>query len=275
MALIPPNFIDCVVAIGTIVNGQQRWTGTGFLYGELSEKTEDGRNRYKVFLVTNKHVISGLESILVRFNPQIGQSAKDYPAQLKGTDGKFLWTGHPDAEVDVAVLPINLNNVIDEGMKYSFFQSDIDIADIEELQKRGTSEGDPIFVMGFPMGIIAPDRQHVFARGGIISRIKDLFEKRSKDFVVDAFVFPGNSGGPVLSKPEFISISGTKSSTKSSLIGIIKSYIPYNDIAISQQTSRPRIIFEENTGLSKVEPVDHIIATIEEAKKNNSTIWNF
>ncbi len=117
------------------------------------------------------------------------------------------------------------------------------------------------------MGIVSADRQHVFVRGGIISRIKDLFEKRSKDYVVDAFVFPGNSGGPVISKPENSSIVGTKFSNVASLIGIIKSYIPYSDIAISQQTGNPRIIFEENSGLSKVEPVDHIISTIQEAKK--------
>lgn len=271
MALIPPMYIDCVVAIGTIVNGQQKWIGTGFLYGDLFEKTEDGNNKYVVYLVTNKHVLNNLDLILVRFNPQTGQSAKDYPAPLKDNDGKLLWTGHSDTEIDVAVLPVNINNVLGEGMKCCFFQSDKHIADIKELQMRETSEGDSVFIMGFPMGIVAADRQHVFVRGGVIARIKDLFESRSKDFVVDAFVFPGNSGGPVLSKPEIVSIQGTKSSNQSSLIGIIKSYIPYSDIAISQQTNRPRIIFEENTGLSKAEPVDHIISTIEEAKKKNTT----
>jgi S1-C subfamily serine protease len=271
MALIPPMYIDCVVAIGTIVNGQQKWIGTGFLYGDLFEKTQDGSNKYVVYLVTNKHVLNNLDLILVRFNPQSGQSAKDYPAPLKDKDGKLLWTGHSDAEIDVAVLPVTLSNVLAEGMKCSFFQSDKHIADVKELQVRETSEGDSVFVMGFPMGIVAADRQHVFVRGGVIARIKDLFENRSKDFVVDAFVFPGNSGGPVLSKPEIVSIQGTKSSNQSSLIGIIKSYIPYSDVAISQQTNRPRIIFEENTGLSKAEPVDHIIATIEEAKKKNAT----
>jgi len=271
MALITPMYIDCVVAIGTIINEQQTWIGTGFLYGDLFEETEDGKNKYEVYLVTNKHVLNNLDLILVRFNPQTQQSAKDYAIPLKDIDGKLLWTGHSDTEIDVAVLPVNLNYILAEGMKCSFFHSDKHIADIKELKARETSEGDSIFVMGFPMGIVSADRQYVFVRGGIISRIKDLFESRSKDFVVDAFVFPGNSGGPVLSKPEMMSIKGTNSSNQSSLIGIIKSYIPYKDVAISQQTNRPRIIFEENTGLSMAEPVDHIIETIAEAKKKNST----
>lgn len=269
MALVPTFYIDCVVAIGTIVQGQQRWIGTGFLFGDLIEKTEDGSNKYTVYLVTNKHVLNNLDLILVRFNPQTDQSAKDYPAPMKDKNGNILWTGHPDSDIDVAVLPVNIANVRAEGMKFNFFQSDKHVNSISELVNIQTSEGDFIYIMGFPMGIVAADRQHVFVRSGVISRIKDLFEGRSKDFVVDAFVFPGNSGGPVITKPEIQSLKGTKASNNSRLIGIVKSYIPYSDVAISQQTNRPRVIFEENTGLTKVEPVDHIMSTIDHAKKKN------
>jgi len=270
MAVIPPRYIDCVVAIGTNDNGGKRWIGTGFLYGDLIEITEDKNNRYAIFLVTNKHVLNNLDLIYVRFNPQTGQSAKDYELPLKDSTGKIIWTGHSDKEIDVAVIRINAQKILDEGMKFGFFQADKDTADTKELISIEASEGDSIFVLGFPMGIVATDRQHVFVRSGVISRIKDLFEKRSKDFVVDAFVFPGNSGGPVISRPENMSIQGTKCSSKANLIGIIKSYIPYSDVAISQQTGKPRIIFEENTGLSKVEPVDHIISTIEEEKRKTT-----
>jgi S1-C subfamily serine protease len=243
--------------------------GTGFLFGELFEETEDTSNIYAVYLVTNKHVLHNLDLILVRFNPQNDQPAKDYPIVLKDKDGNLQWTGHPDPEVDVAVIGVNIGNVRAEGMKCHFFESDRHVETIKQLEVREASEGDSIFIMGFPMGIVAKDRQHVFVRNGIISRIRDLFEKRSKDFVVDAFVFPGNSGGPVISRPEVQSITGTQFSNKSNLIGIVKAYIPYNDIAVSQQTNRPRVIFEENTGLSKVEPVDYILETIQEAKKKN------
>lgn len=265
MALIPPFYIDCVVAIGTIVQEQQRWIGTGFLFGNLIEETGAG-SIYNVYLVTNKHVLNNLDQILVRFNPQNDQSAKDYPAPLRDEDGKKLWTGHPDPAIDVAVLPVNINSIRDEGMKCEFFHSDKHTNNISDLLRNEASEGDFIYIMGFPMGIVAADRQHVFVRSGVISRIKDLFEGRSNDFVVDAFVFPGNSGGPVITKPELHSIQGTKSPNDSRLIGIVKSYIPYNDVAISQQTNRPRIIFEENTGLTKIEPVDHIMATIKHVK---------
>jgi hypothetical protein len=35
-------------------------------------------------------------------------------------------------------------------------------------------------------------------------------------------------------------------------IGVIGEYLTYDDVAFSMQTRRPRIIFEENTGLSRV-----------------------
>ena len=91
-----------------------------------------------------------------------------------------------------------------------------------------------------------------------------MLEGHSSDYIVDAFVFPGNSGGPVVIKPEVARIQGTQHNTSSRLIGLVKSYIPYRDVAISPQTKRARVVFEENTGLTNVEPVDHIIQTIQQ-----------
>ncbi len=269
MALIPPFFMDCVVAIG-IQQGNRNapkkiWIGTGFLFGKFVKAHADDTSKkdYTVYLVTNKHVIHKHRSIILRFNPQTNQPAKDYPVNLYDKEGVQLWTGHPNPNVDVAVLRINLQPIHAEGMKYGLFKSDTDAITSIDMQSNGLSEGDFIYALGFPMGLVSKDRQHVMVRSGIIARIRDLYEKRSTDYTVDAFVFPGNSGGPVITKPEMISIQGTNPYRKSSLVGIIKSYIPYQDIAVSKQTNKPRVIFEENTGLSLVEPVDRILETIE------------
>lgn len=267
MALIAEHYINSVVAIGTESNGEKSWIGTGFLYGDLIEETEDGKNNYKLYLVTNKHVIEGSEKLLVKFNPQTDQASKDFPIILKKDDGTLNWTGHPDPEVDVAIMTVNHQVLTEAGMKFTFFQSDKHTLTSVEMNGEGISEGDFIYLLGFPMGIISSDRQYVFARSGIISRIRDLYEKRSKDYVVDAFVFPGNSGGPVISKIENNFLKGTKAYNKSRLIGLIKAYIPYKDIAYSLQTKKPRITFEENSGLSLVEPVERINETVLEYKK--------
>ena len=40
---------------------------------------------------------------------------------------------------------------------------------------------------------------------------------------------------------------------------MVSSFIPYRDVAISAQTKRPRIIFEENAGLCNVVPAGTIL----------------
>lgn len=47
----------------------------------------------------------------------------------------------------------------------------------------------------------------------------------------------------------------------------MKSYVPYTDMAVSSQTRKARIVFEENSGLTAVEGVDAILQTIKLAKR--------
>ena len=267
MALIPPFFLDTVVAIGVpIENEQKAWIGTGFLFGNYNMTQPDGQKNYEVFLITNKHVLKDQRTIILRFNPQTDQAAKDYIETIIDTDGNPIWTGHSNPNYDVAVMRLNGQILQNEGMKFALFASDQAVMTSDKMKENQISEGDFCYVLGFPMGLVSPDRQYVILRKGVIARIRDFFEKRSTDFVVDAFVFPGNSGGPVILKPEMISITGTKANQNAALIGIIKSYITFQDVAYSKQTNKPRIIFEENSGLALVEPVDHIIETIAEDK---------
>lgn len=263
MALIPLFFLDCVVAIGvTNADKTKSWVGTGFLVGRFFKKTEDGLKKYHVFLVTNKHVLNQLPSAIVRFNPQTNQPSKDYELPLVDNSGNKKWTGHPKEDIDVAVININPTILRKEEMRFSYFQSDEHISSFKKMTEMGITEGDFVYVLGFPMGIVS-ERQYVIARSGSIARIRDMLEKRSNEFLIDAFVFPGNSGGPVINKPEVVSITGTKASSQADLIGIVKSYVPYQDVAISQQTRRPRVIFEENSGLATVIPADFIMETVE------------
>ena len=46
-------------------------------------------------------------------------------------------------------------------------------------------------------------------------------------------------------------------------IGIIGEYLPYQEVAISTKTGRPRVVFEENTGLSRVWSVNFIREIVE------------
>lgn len=266
MALIPPFSFNCVVAIGvrkTTAHAPPQWVGTGTLIGRLFQKTATGEGQYHIFIVTNKHVIEGYSSIVLRFSPLGNKPAKDYEIPLLDKSGGYLWREHPGQIIDIAVIAINADFLKAEGVCYDFFQSDNHLMPLSEMSQTGVSEGDFIYVLGFPMGIVDLDRQFVIARSGIIARLRDTLEGHKKDFLIDAFIFPGNSGGPVIYKPEIISIGGTKSVAKPGLVGIVASYLTYKDVAISQQTGHTRSITEENSGLANVIPVDFVMETIE------------
>jgi len=275
MALIPPFFLDCVVAIGRMGNdGNKQWIGTGFLLGR-PYLSDQGNGHYHVFLVTNKHVLAEKNSVIVRFNPQEDESARDYEIPLRDQSAKVLWSGHPDAELDIAVIQLNPNILYKHKVRFNYFAADQHMLTMPHMARMGVSEGDYIYVLGFPMGIVAPDRQYTVARSGIIARFRDTIEGQSKDFLVDVSIFPGNSGGPVITKPEMISVDGTQAVDKAALIGMITSYVPYKDVAISQRTQRPRVVFEENSGLAAAVPSDFILQAIDHclATKATATVY--
>ena len=260
MALIPPFFADCVVAIGTNdTKGNRYWIASGFFYGvPTSQRTR----AEQVYLVTNRHVLADLDHADLRCNPRADDKyAREF--QLTLFDGqKPLWFVHPDDDVDVAVVPINFDVLIESGMQVAYFHSEQHSATIDSLKSLGVTEGDFAYVLGFPMGLVGQHRNTVIVRSGTLARIRDALARASNIFLVDAFVFPGNSGGPVILKPEAIAIAGTQAQTMPYLIGVVQAYVPYDDVAYSAQTGRPRVVFEENTGLAAVHPVDYILETI-------------
>lgn len=264
MALIPPYFLDCVVALGfDASDGKRKWLATGFLYGDPVE-AKAGKKAYRVYLVTNQHVFEGKSIVYLRCNPKQQRQAKEYKLRLSGEDGSLLWFANPNSEIDVAVVSINIRKLQEEGMQVSFFRSDYDVVNIEKLLEFGITEGDFAYVLGFPMGIIGGERSFVVVRSGSIARIRDVLARANYEFLIDASVFPGNSGGPVILKPEATAIKGTKAQHAAYLIGIVKEYVSYQDVAISAQTGKPRVIFEENSGLAAAHPVDSIQEAIEE-----------
>jgi hypothetical protein len=252
---LAPFFLDCVVAIGVRdAGGVTRWLGTGSFYGRRAAGSE---NTYFIYLVTNKHVLNGHSEVQIRVNPKALGPAKEYPVDLS------TFVAHPNPDVDVAAVPIDMNALQNEDMQTGFFADDKHVATVAQMQSEGMAEGDSIFILGYPMGLIGGIGASALVRSGTIARLRDVFAAPSAPFLVDGSVFPGNSGGPVVTKPELASIGGTKAVNASYLVGLVASYSSYQDVAISQQTGRPRVIFEENSGIAQVFTADVIAETVD------------
>ena len=257
MALIPAGYLNAVVAIGVgDVPERRKWIGTGFVYGQFLSCGSGESKNYRIFLITNSHVLQDQSKIWLKFNQLRGQGSTDYYVVLRDENGQENWSRHSDS--DVAAFSIDLHLLRRAGHEPGIFRSDENVARVQDLIAYGATEGDGVFLLGFPMGLVDSTRQYVVCRRGCLARIRDVLDGSRQDFLVDALVFPGNSGSPVLSKPEMVAIQGTRRTGKCQLIGIVTSYVPYRDRAVSSQTGRLRVVFEENSGLAAVVPVDVI-----------------
>ena len=239
------------------------WPKTIVLIEQLS-KDEEGNNvfmpigtgfitEYEKFniLVTAKHVVfdkdqkTNVPNLFASFNQKnavFGHRSVEGMKKHFGID----WSFHSNLDVDLAIIPVLFDPAKDDIKRMSrTLYEGIDVL----------TEGEEIFFLGFPLGIKMEKVIKPIVRAGIIALIQE-----NRTFLIDANVFPGNSGSPVFLKPSIMDY-GTRTFGKirpAKFIGIISSYISYTDVAISRQTKRTRIVFEENSGLACVYSVSYI-----------------
>ncbi len=264
MALIHPDDLDAVVGV---CNEKNEWYGTGFLYASRYN------NGSIPFIVTNQHCIENLikdEERIIRLTyvSHETDSIHLFNLNLFDIDDNYTFYCHPDKDIDIAVIPINYNEMKkDTGIR--LLGPNIS-KKIEEMKSIGISEGDSVFVLGFPMGnlnLTMQQTKSVIVRNGTIARIRDVFYGASKSFLLDSLIFPGNSGGPVFLVPQNVALVGTQKIRTSYLIGVVREYLAYEDIAKSVQTGETRVIFTENSGLALVHPMDYVEEVINIFKK--------
>ena len=265
MAIIPPFFLDAVVSLGVEdpnMTGRKIWVGTGFLVGR--KETTDP-NQSTIYVVTNKHVVEKQSMLYVRFNQVGNKGVEDLPMPLINKKGEPLFSKHPNNCIDIVAIQIVPIVILLKKLSLSYFDISDHAVTLSQMKETGIIEGSLIYALGFPMNLVHDYIRTPICRLGCISRVTDAFVDPAKasQFLVDAQTFPGNSGGPIISRPEHVSITGTPNNTKANLIGILSAYIPYREILFSRQTGRDRMIQEENSGLTIVHPVDRIKEVVE------------
>ena len=271
MTLVPEKFFD---AVAVLEDGQEESTispvATGTILGfAVSDQSDvpEGQTRYNLFLVTNRHVVEGgSDGLWIRFNQGVG--SKRFWLDMKKPNGDDCFVlGDP---FDVAVCVLNGGALSEGGAEYGVIP-DNGFLDLDAMEKQQVGGGDDVFVLGFPMGLAGTERKYAIARSGAIARVDREIVSETGSYLIDCTVFPGNSGGPVLLRPEPVALQGRKPRNKVHLIGIVSGYVPYSDVATSQQTGRPRVTFEENSGLATVVPLDAVIDLVDELKALSGT----
>ena len=251
LPLLPPHYLDSTVALGTPDSrGSVRFTATGFLYGYPTGHDD----QFTVYLITNEHVIRGESVLKMRLNHSEDTTPQVLDLHLGGELERFV---ERDAVHDVAVIGLSDSLLDVPGIDLRFIAGDQRVT-IETGGELGISEGDGVFVLGFPMGMAGDERNYPIVRQGCLARVRDWLNGKSSKILIDSFIFPGNSGGPVITRPDGFALQGMTPNRSALLLGMVSAYVPYVDVARSEQTRNVRVIFEENSGLAEVVPADII-----------------
>lgn len=169
--------------------------GTGFVY---AVETERGTAH---FLVTNKHVLHGASRLRVRMVrgdqdlPLLGQATE---ITLEGvTVGS--WVGHDDPAIDVAVLPLApvIQAMIDRSAPPFFRSLSPEHFPTDDLLDQLDAIEQVTFV-GYPNGLYDTANFLPIARRGSTATPVEVDYQGRPAFLIDASVFPGSSGSPVL-----------------------------------------------------------------------------
>jgi len=179
-------------------NDEEAWTGTGFMYG-LPIAGKPGQAQY---LVTNKHVVEDatlLEIRMIRATPD-GKPMYGTPTTIGLRKfSEAFWLGHPDPKIDVAVVPIGqgVQSTTEQGggPYYAQFTPD------KMLTKAGLAEFDAleeVVLIGYPSGLFDSRNLIPVARRGLTATPIRLDYEGEPAFLIDAAVFEGSSGSPVV-----------------------------------------------------------------------------
>ncbi|HOO90546.1 MAG TPA: serine protease [Syntrophales bacterium] len=224
-------------------------------------------------LLTAKHVVAEVkdgkftgrlvdEALVAYFNKKDGTIGRRAIAHLKKSQS-IEWVFHPDVNVDIALLPFGVDVENDDVLS---------IPDSYLLGIDALSELMDVFFMSFQPGIGKTDQVRPVYRPGTVAIILP-----NKTFYIDGAAFPGNSGSPVFVRPQPVGFAKTDAPVfpapnSGHFIGVIGEYLPYREVAISSQTGRPRVVFEEHTGLSRVWSTDLVVELINTSQCQNQIL---
>ncbi len=171
--------------------------GTGFIIKHRWSEDKEGP-----FLVTNRHVVDDTTGARLTFTlksadietPLIG---KTHTVTL--SENAWKWTEHPSGQADIAALPLgpvvnhltanNVNPFV-KSLDTAFIPSQDILEDLDAVEE--------IQFVGYPSGIYDHVHNLPVSRKGTTATPPSVDYNGDPVFLIDASVFPGSSGSPVL-----------------------------------------------------------------------------
>lgn len=173
-------------------------TGTGFFYSFFHD---DSSGKSIPVIVTNKHVVEG--AILGRLQFSVRDKkgniieGKGYRVEIRDFETK--WIMHPEADIDLCILPIaSIHRELEQTpyeLHYTCLTSD-NIINQDEIREQ-LSLVEDITVVGYPDGIWDAHNNLPIVRRGITATPLQYDFQNQPKYLIDAAIYGGSSGSPV------------------------------------------------------------------------------
>lgn len=175
-------------------NATGRSTGSAFII----QYEIDG---YKcLFLVTNKHVVSGMtfgSFVFTVADADGNPTLKIHRLNVQQFESS--WIMHPNSKVDICIMPLGLVlSILDQQHIKVFFRA-LPISLIPtptEIENFDAVE--EVYMIGYPNGIFDEVNNKPIVRKGITATEYSVNYNGEREFLIDMQVFPGSSGSPVM-----------------------------------------------------------------------------
>ncbi len=186
----------------TMITTDTARSGTGFFVTHEAEGHEEGPT---LFLVTNKHVIEGSRQCEITFtrskasfveSPGVVGPDEPIVGDFARVELKSRWYGHPQDDVDVAVIPVFKDLFSVPGYHPFIKAFSSSIMPLEDPESLNAVE-DIVFV-GYPHQFHDTANNLPIIRKGITATHPNVDYRGLPVFLIDGSVFPGSSGSPVV-----------------------------------------------------------------------------
>jgi len=259
MAAIVPADIKKVVTFLFTDEQSPRPIGTGFWVAVPAKDEQQGLFCY---VVTAKHVINGLESVLLRLNLTHPDQPSGF-AKINLTTGNNTPILHSNPAVDIVVIPFA--PPADAGVDFKVLQKEMFAT--SDFRKRETvSEGDEVFFTGLMPQVYGTLRNTPVVRYGRIALMTDepfvTQDGKANYIYIEANSYPGNSGSPVflrfgpIRQADSIIVGGDQIM----LLGVMHGYLQQGRPVdrINVKSANETLAFFENINIAMVCPVDYL-----------------
>ena len=250
MSLLNPDHLFSVAYVKVQSPDQRRIsTGTAFCFLDRIEDTDTGY----IYVVTCAHLLQDMPpnaQTAVRFNTPTG--VRNMIAACQD------WIRHDWA--DVAILQLNAGFINAQQISIRAWDAN-NIITRQTAASKGVFEGEEVFILGYPIGWRPATLDYPIVRGGMIGQIRGWIDGHHHSILVSGTVFGGNSGSPVILRPQPGGIEGTPVLTQVHLLGMVSSY----ERVLSPDTPYGG----ENSGIMDIVPIDLIYDLINQNTRSH------